>query len=106
MKKLISSVAEKLTLALYSLGFLILIGAHFYTTFIAYQYLFAWKASRALFWIAATLFVPVASTLYWLVVHWLQLEVFWNPLTVAIASGLCCIGAGIVCEVLQHRNSV
>lgn len=92
----------RLALVLYWTGFAVFVLAHIYTTVIAYQYLYAWKASRALFWIAATFLVPVVSTVYWLFIHWTQTGIFWNSLTLACASGVAIIAAGMLCELLRH----
>lgn len=102
MRRLISRTLASLALALYWMGFAIFVLAHIYTTVIAYQYLYAWKASRALFWVAATFFVPVVSTVYWLFVHWAQTGIFWNSLTLACASGIAFIAVGMLCELLQQ----
>ncbi|MDX2225332.1 MAG: hypothetical protein SFV21_21430 [Rhodospirillaceae bacterium] len=102
MKRLLSSALGKIVVILYGLGFLILSASHVYATVIAYHYLTAWKVSRAMILTFATFLIPVVSTLYWLVVHWLQTEVFWNGLTVACASGLGVLAAGMICEMLQQ----
>ena len=105
MKQFLSAIFGKSALPLYWLGFAILVLAHVYATLLAYQYVYAWRVSRALFWVILTFFVPVLSTIYWVVVHWLQTEVFWNWLTLACASGISCIAAGMLCELLERRTS-
>lgn len=102
MGRLISKMFGRLALVLYWTAFAVFAFAHIYTTMIAYQYLYAWKASRALFWIAATFFVPIVSTAYWLFVHWGETGIFWNSLTLACASGVAFIAAGMLCELLQQ----
>jgi hypothetical protein len=102
MRRFISKMLGGLALALYWTAFPVFVLAHIYTTMIAYQYLYAWKASRAIFWIAATFFVPVVSTAYWLFVHWAQTGIFWNSLTLACASGVAFIVVGMLCELLQQ----
>ncbi|MFN3659354.1 MAG: hypothetical protein ACK4UO_19075 [Pseudolabrys sp.] len=105
MRRLVSRTLAGMALALYWTGLAIFVLAHIYTTVIAYQYLYAWKASRALFWIVATFFVPVVSTAYWLFVHWAQTGVFWNSLTLACASGVALLAAGMLCELLQQTTA-
>ncbi|MBI5910653.1 MAG: hypothetical protein HY848_11955 [Betaproteobacteria bacterium] len=105
MKRFFSALFGFSALAFYWLGFAVLAAAHVYTTILAYQYVYAWKVSRALLWIMLTFFVPVLSTIYWLLVHWLQTAVFWNWLTLACATGIACIAAGALCEVLKQRTS-
>lgn len=104
MRRLISKVLGSLALPLYWTGLAILVLAHIYTTVIAYQYLYAWKASRALFWLVATFLVPVVSTVYWLFVHWIQTDVFWNTLTLACASGVAVIAVGMLFELIQQTT--
>jgi hypothetical protein len=89
-------------LAFYGLGFAALAVAHVYATVLAYHYVYAWKSSRALLWVFLTFLTPILSTIYWLVVHWLQTDVFWNALTLNCASAVGLIAAGMICESLRH----
>ncbi len=105
MKRFFSDVLGKCALALYWFGFASLAVAHVYATVLAYQYVHAWKASRALVWVFLTFLIPVLSTIYWFVVHWTQSGVFWNWLTLAIAFGIGCVAAGMLCEVVKQLTS-
>jgi hypothetical protein len=49
-----------------------------------------------------TFFFPVLSTIYWLVIHWLESGVFWNALTLACASAVGLIVGGMICETLKQ----
>jgi hypothetical protein len=75
---------------------------HIYATALAYHYVYAWIASRALFWVFVAFFIPVLSTVYWLVIHWLQTEVFWNALTLVCASAFGFVVGGMICEALKQ----
>jgi hypothetical protein len=101
----LSAIFGKLALLLYGLGFAVLVLAHLYATYLAYQYVHAWRASRGLMWVVVTFFVPVLSTLYWLVVHWLQSGVFWNWLTLACVSGIVCFVCGMLSELLERASA-
>lgn len=105
LKRYLSGIFGVSAVAFYGLGFAILAGAHVYATVLAYHYLYAWKASRALLWILLTFLVPVLSTIYWLVVHWFETQNFWNWLTLACVSGIVCICAGAVCELLRRPTA-
>ncbi len=105
MNRFFSDALGKFAVALYWLGFAGLAGAHVYATVLAYQYVYAWRASRALLWVVLTFLVPVLSTIYWLVVHWVETGVFWNWLTTTVASGIGCIAAGMLCEVAKQLTS-
>ena len=102
MKRQVSAILGGAALAFYWIGFALLAVAHVYATVLAYHYVYAWKASRALFWVFVTFFIPVLSTIYWLVVHWLEIEVFWNTLTLACASAVGFIVGGMICETLKQ----
>jgi hypothetical protein len=41
-------------------------------------------------------------TVYWLVIHWLQTEVFWNALTLVCASAFGFVVGGMICEALKQ----
>jgi hypothetical protein len=53
-------------------------------------------------WVFVTFFFPVLSTIYWLVIHWLESGVFWNALTLACASAVGLIVGGMICETLKQ----
>ena len=101
----LSTMFGKLAPAMYWLGFALLLVTHIYATVLAYHYVTAWRSGRAILWVFVTFIIPVMSTLYWLVVHWLQSGVFWNWLTLACASGFACFVAGMLCEVLERRTT-
>jgi hypothetical protein len=105
VKRFLSAIFGFSALAFYWLGFAILAGAHVYATVLAYQYVYAWKSGRALLWVMLTFLVPVLSTLYWLLVHWMETGLFWNWLTLACASGIACLFAGALCELLKRPIS-
>ncbi len=105
MKRFFSAAFEKVVLVFYFLGFASLVVTHLYATVLAYQYVNVWKASRTLIWVMLTFLVPVLSTLYWIIVHWLQTQIFWNWLTVGVAFGMGCIAAGMLWESVRHRLS-
>lgn len=102
MKPPVSEILRFAALASYFTGFAIFAAAHIYATALAFHYVYAWKASRALFWVFLTFFIPVLSTIYWLVVHWLQTEVFWNTLTLGCTSAFGFILGGMICEALKQ----
>jgi ABC-type Fe3+ transport system permease subunit len=58
--------------------------------------------SRALLWVFITFVIPVLSTIYWLVVHWLQTDVFWNSFTLTCAAGVGLILCGMLLETLKQ----
>jgi hypothetical protein len=89
-------------LTFYGIGFALLAVAHVYATVLAYHYVYAWKSGRALFWVFATLFLPILSTIYWLMIHWLESGVFWNALTWACASAVGLIAGGMISETLKQ----
>jgi hypothetical protein len=97
-----SAIFRFAVLAFYGLGFASLAIAHVCATVLAYHYVYAWKSSRALLWVLLTFLIPILSTIYWLVVHWLQSDVFWNALTLSCASAIGLIAAGMICESLRH----
>lgn len=49
MKRQISAILDGAALTFYWIGFALLAVAHVYATVLAYHYVYAWKASRALF---------------------------------------------------------
>jgi hypothetical protein len=99
----LSAMFGRLAPALYCLGAGLLVLTHLYAAVLAYQYVTAWRSGRVILWVFVTLILPVLSTLYWLVVHWLQSGIFWNWLTLACAAGLACIVVGMLCELLERR---
>jgi hypothetical protein len=105
MKRLFSDALGKFAMVLYGLGFAGLAGAHVYATILAYHYVYAWRTGRALLWVFLTFLLPVLSTIYWLVVHWLQTDIFWNGLTTSVAAGIGCIAAGTLCEIVKQLTS-
>jgi hypothetical protein len=102
MKRMASAVLGGTATALYWLGFAALFATHVYATVLAYNYVYAWKMSRALLWVFITFLIPVLSTIYWLVVHWLQTDVFWNSFTLTCAAGVGLILCGMLLETLKQ----
>jgi len=105
MKRMASAVLGGMATALYWLGFAALFATHVYATVLAYNYVYAWKTSRALLWVFLTFLIPVLSTIYWLVVHWLQTDVFWNSFTLTCTAGVVLILCGMLLEILKQLIS-
>ena len=104
MKRMASAALGGTATALYWLGFAALFATHVFATVLAYNYVYAWKTSRALLWVLLTFLIPVLSTIYWLVVHWLQTDVFWNSFTLTCTTGIVLILFGMLLESLTNLS--
>jgi len=100
MKRFFGALAS----GLYFVGFGGLVVAHFYATFLAYEYVYAWHVRRALLWVFLTFFLPIFSTIFWFAIHWWQSGVFWNWLTLALAASLACFILGMVSERIEQKS--